>query len=60
MRCYIFDIDGTIADLSHRLPHIQKEPKDWDAFFGCVADDAPMLNFASKSTEPNKGNQRHD
>lgn len=42
MRCYIFDIDGTLADLSHRLPHIQKTPKDWDAFFGCVADDTPI------------------
>ncbi len=42
MRCYIFDIDGTIADLSHRLPHIQKTPKDWDGFFGAVADDAPI------------------
>lgn len=42
MHCYIFDIDGTLADLSHRLPHIQKEPKDWDAFFGAVADDAPI------------------
>ncbi len=42
MRCYIFDIDGTIADLSHRLPHIQKTPKDWTAFFASVADDAPI------------------
>lgn len=37
--CYFFDLDGTLADLSHRLPHIQKEPKDWDAFFdGCDCD----------------------
>lgn len=42
MRCYIFDIDGTIADLSHRLPYIQKTPKDWDGFFGAVADDVPI------------------
>lgn len=38
-RCYLFDIDGTIADLTHRLHHIQKEPKDWDAFFADCAND---------------------
>lgn len=31
--CYIFDLDGTLADLSHRLHHIQKTPKDWRSFF---------------------------
>lgn len=44
MRCYIFDIDGTIADLSHRLPHIQKTPKDWDAFFAACPDDVPIIH----------------
>lgn len=39
MKVYLFDIDGTIADLSHRLHHIQSTPKDWDGFFaGCHAD----------------------
>lgn len=40
--CYIFDIDGTIADLTHRLHHIQKSPKDWRAFFGDCFEDAPI------------------
>lgn len=40
--CYIFDIDGTIADLSHRLHHIQKMPKDWRAFFASCEDDEPI------------------
>lgn len=43
-RCYIFDIDGTIADLTHRLPHIQKQPKDWKAFFAAVSDDVPIIH----------------
>jgi len=30
---YIFDIDGTLADVSHRLHYITGETKDWDAFF---------------------------
>ena len=36
----IFDIDGTLADCTHRLPFIQQPPKDWDAFFGAMAGDA--------------------
>ncbi|MDE2098930.1 MAG: hypothetical protein KGL39_16875 [Patescibacteria group bacterium] len=36
---YIFDLDGTLADCTHRLHHIQKNPKDWDAFnAGCYSD----------------------
>lgn len=45
MRCYIFDIDGTLADLTHRLPHIQKDPKDWGSFFAACADDAPIYHI---------------
>lgn len=42
--CYIFDMDGTIADLSHRLHHITKTPKDWRSFFAydAVIADAPI------------------
>lgn len=39
---YVFDIDGTLADCSHRLHHIQKTPKDWDAFFAACDDDKPI------------------
>ena len=35
----IFDIDGTLADLTHRLHHIQNGSHNWDAFFAeCVND----------------------
>lgn len=30
---YIFDIDGVLADCSHRLHFIQQEPKDWKSFY---------------------------
>lgn len=43
--CYIFDIDGTIADCSHRLHHIEKDPKDWRAFFAACGDDAPIIHI---------------
>jgi phosphoglycolate phosphatase-like HAD superfamily hydrolase len=45
MKCYLFDLDGTLADLSHRLPLIQKDPKDWDAFFAACGDDAPISHI---------------
>ena len=38
-KCYIFDLDGTLADCAHRLHHIQKEQKDWKAFFAAVGAD---------------------
>src|SRR5215212_4918815 len=37
----IFDIDGTLADVSERIHHLKKKPKNWDAFFqGMVQDKA--------------------
>lgn len=39
---YIFDIDGTIADLSHRLHYIKTVPKDWDSFNARVIHDTPI------------------
>jgi hypothetical protein len=45
MRCYVFDIDGTLADITHRLPLIQKEPKDWDAFFDACSKDKPIKHM---------------
>lgn len=41
-QCYLFDIDGTLADCSHRLHHIQAVPKDWRAFFAACGDDVPI------------------
>lgn len=41
-KAIIFDIDGTLADASHRLHFIQQEPKDWDGFFGAMKDDLPI------------------
>lgn len=45
--CYIFDIDGTLADCSHRLHHIQKQPKDWDSFFAACMDDQPIAHMVA-------------
>lgn len=39
----ICDIDGTIADISHRLHFIQGEKKDWDSFHKACGDDRPII-----------------
>lgn len=41
MRAIIIDLDGTLCNVSHRVHHIQKEPKDWPAFFDACIDDTP-------------------
>ena len=41
-RTYIFDIDGTLADISHRLHFIDGKEKNWDAFFAACVDDEPI------------------
>ena len=38
----VVDIDGVLADVRHRLHHLQQSPKDWDAFFAAARDDAPL------------------
>ena len=38
----LLDIDGTVANLGHRLHHIKKSPKDWAAFHKGMADDKPI------------------
>jgi len=38
----VFDIDGTLADVSQRLHHIRGRSKDWEAFFAGMAQDQAM------------------
>ncbi|WP_430781633.1 hypothetical protein [Actinoplanes sp. G11-F43] len=38
----VFDVDGVVADVRHRLRHVAKRPKDWVAFFA-AADRDPAL-----------------
>lgn len=41
---FIFDIDGTIADCSHRLEHIKKDNPDWNTFYSLCVNDKPIDN----------------
>ena len=38
----VIDIDGVLADVRHRLKHLDRRPKDWDAFFAAAVDDPPL------------------
>lgn len=38
----VFDLDGTLADCSHRVHHILHKPKDWRAFFAACGTDVPI------------------
>lgn len=39
---FICDIDGTVADTSHRLHWINSKPKNWKAFFNAAILDDPI------------------
>jgi hypothetical protein len=41
-RCYLFDLDGTLADCTHRLHHIKSTRKNWKAFFAACDKDGPI------------------
>lgn len=42
MKTVIFDLDGTLADIGHRMPLVAGKRKQWNEFFlGCV-DDKPI------------------
>jgi len=40
--CVILDIDGTIADLTHRRHYVTNGNRNWDAFFEEAGADAPI------------------
>ena len=41
-RVVIFDLDGTLCDIQHRLHHIIHEPNDWEAFYKACVEDIPI------------------
>lgn len=38
----VIDIDGVVADVRHRLHHLDHRPKNWGAFFAAAGDDPPL------------------
>ena len=41
----VFDLDGTLADISHRVHHLQGPTNNWDAFFSAPARDRPIITI---------------
>ena len=46
----IFDIDGTLADVSERIHHLRRKPKDWNAFFKGMAQDRAVSSMVRLCT----------
>jgi hypothetical protein len=42
----VLDIDGVLADVRHRLHHLESRPKDWDSFFAAAPAD-PLLDIGA-------------
>jgi phosphoglycolate phosphatase-like HAD superfamily hydrolase len=38
----VFDVDGVLADVRHRLHHLEGRPKNWGAFFRDAVNDPPL------------------
>ncbi|MFF0745982.1 hypothetical protein ACFYVL_36875 [Streptomyces sp. NPDC004111] len=38
----VFDLDGTLADSSHRQRFLERRPRDWNAFFAAAPQDPPL------------------
>jgi FMN phosphatase YigB (HAD superfamily) len=38
----VFDIDGVVADVRHRLRYLEDYPQDWDSFFYEAVDDPSL------------------
>ena len=38
----IFDMDGTLADITHRRHYVESKPKNWDAFYRAMINDKPV------------------
>jgi phosphoglycolate phosphatase-like HAD superfamily hydrolase len=38
----VFDVDGVLADVEHRLHHLEGPRKDWRAFFAAAGADPPL------------------
>ena len=47
----VFDIDGVLADVTHRLHHIRGRRRDWAGFFADAADDPLLLEGHRRATD---------
>ncbi len=50
----VFDVDGVLADVRHRLRFVERSPKDWDGFFAAAVDDPPLAQGVALAQESAK------
>jgi hypothetical protein len=43
----VLDIDGVLADVRHRLHHLERQPKNWAAFFAAAQQDPLLVEGAA-------------
>ena len=43
----ICDLDGTLANIDHRLHFVADQPKDWAGFFGAISEDSLNTDVAN-------------
>jgi phosphoglycolate phosphatase-like HAD superfamily hydrolase len=47
----VFDVDGVVADVRHRLHHLARTPKDWAGFFAAARHDPPLAEGIALARE---------
>ena len=50
----IVDIDGTLADVTHRLHHVRGKRKKWKKFFALMSEDMPVKEVIARVLELSK------
>ena len=54
----IFDVDGTLMDISHRKKFVEQRPKDWDSFRAETPNDTPFTEIFEVATALQKAGHR--
>jgi hypothetical protein len=47
----VFDVDGVLADVSHRVHHLEGRRQDWGAFFAGARHDPPLATGVALAHE---------
>ena len=47
----VFDVDGVVADVRHRLHHVARRPKDWRRFFAAAGRDPALATGVDLARE---------
>ncbi|MFF8190994.1 hypothetical protein ACF05L_08940 [Streptomyces bobili] len=50
----VFDLDNTLADTAHRQRFLEREPRDWDAFFAAAPQDPPLAEGIALAVESSR------